>query len=45
METYLDEDLMTYTTIWGAAGTPNAVFELTPAALQAMTGGREVQVK
>ncbi len=45
METYLDEDLMTYATIWAAAGTPNSIFELTPAALKAMTAGRVVQVK
>jgi len=45
METYLDEDLMQYDLIWAAAGTPNAVFELTPADLQKMTSGRVVQVK
>jgi prolyl-tRNA editing enzyme YbaK/EbsC (Cys-tRNA(Pro) deacylase) len=45
METYLDEDLLQYDTIWAAAGTPNAIFELTPAQLQAMTGGRTVGVK
>ena len=45
METYLDEDLMQYATIWAAAGTPNAIFELTPAQLQEMTGGRVAQVK
>ena len=45
METYLDEDLLQYPTIWAAAGTPNAIFELTPAQLQAMTGGRSVGVK
>jgi prolyl-tRNA editing enzyme YbaK/EbsC (Cys-tRNA(Pro) deacylase) len=45
METYLDEDLMQYETIWAAAGTPNSVFELTPAALKAMTGGRVARVK
>src|SRR5512143_568439 len=28
IETYLDEDLMLYETIWAAAGTPNAIFEL-----------------
>ena len=32
METYLDEDLMQYPTIWAAAGTANAIFELTPSA-------------
>ena len=43
--TYLDEDLLQYATIWAAAGTPNSLFELTPAALQEMTGGRVVNVK
>jgi Cys-tRNA(Pro) deacylase len=45
METYLDEDLMQYDVVWAAAGTPNAVFELTPDDLQKMTGGRVVPVK
>jgi prolyl-tRNA editing enzyme YbaK/EbsC (Cys-tRNA(Pro) deacylase) len=45
METYLDEDLLQYTPIWAAAGTPNAIFELTPDALQKMTDGRTVKVK
>jgi prolyl-tRNA editing enzyme YbaK/EbsC (Cys-tRNA(Pro) deacylase) len=45
LDTYLDEDLMQYSTIWAAAGTPNAIFELTPAQLQAMTGGKVARVK
>jgi Cys-tRNA(Pro) deacylase len=45
METYLDEDLMQYDVVWAAAGTPNAVFELTPNDLQKMTNGRVVPVK
>ena len=45
METYLDEDLMQYDVIWAAAGTPNAVFELTPDDLQKMTGGRVERIK
>ncbi len=45
METFLDEDLLQYATIWAAAGTPNSLFELTPADLQKMTGGRVVPVK
>ena len=45
METYLDEDLMQYDLIWAAAGTPNAVFELTPDDLQKMTQGKVVGVK
>lgn len=44
METYLDEDLMQYDFIWAAAGTPNAIFELTSDDLQKMTGGKVVQV-
>lgn len=45
METYLDEDLMQYDVIWAAAGTPNAVFELTPDDLQKMTKGRVERIK
>ena len=45
METYLDEDLMQYDVIWAAAGTPNAIFELTPDDLKKMTGGKTIQVK
>ncbi len=43
--TFLDEDLLQYETIWAAAGTPNAIFELTPTQLQAMTGGQPVRIK
>ncbi len=45
METFLDEDLLGYATIWAAAGTPNAIFELTPDDLKKMTGGKVVRVK
>jgi prolyl-tRNA editing enzyme YbaK/EbsC (Cys-tRNA(Pro) deacylase) len=45
IETYLDEDLLQYATIWSAAGTPNAVFELPAASLQTLTGGKVVRVK
>lgn len=45
METYLDEDLLQYDLIWAAAGTPNAVFELTPGDLQKMTGGKVASIK
>jgi prolyl-tRNA editing enzyme YbaK/EbsC (Cys-tRNA(Pro) deacylase) len=36
--TFLDGDLSGYTTIWAAAGSPNAVFELTPDDLRRLTG-------
>ncbi|WP_428484581.1 YbaK/EbsC family protein [Rhodopila sp.] len=35
--TFLDQDLERYTTIWAAAGSPNAVFELSPADLARLT--------
>ena len=45
METYLDEDFLPFKTIWAAAGTPNAIFELKTDDLQKMTGGTVAQVK
>jgi prolyl-tRNA editing enzyme YbaK/EbsC (Cys-tRNA(Pro) deacylase) len=45
METYLDEDFLKYETIWAAAGTPNAIFELRTEDLQKMTGGKIVPIK
>jgi prolyl-tRNA editing enzyme YbaK/EbsC (Cys-tRNA(Pro) deacylase) len=44
-ETYLDEDLLAYDSVWAAAGTPNAIFKLTPSELREMTGGIVVRVK
>ena len=41
----VDEDLLGYDEIWAAAGTPNAVFRLTPQDLVAMTGGRTAAVR
>ena len=45
METYLDADFLSHQTIWAAAGTPNAIFELRTEDLQKMTGGKIAQVK
>jgi prolyl-tRNA editing enzyme YbaK/EbsC (Cys-tRNA(Pro) deacylase) len=42
--TLIDEDLMKFATIWAAAGTPNAVFQLKPAALAELTGGQVADV-
>jgi prolyl-tRNA editing enzyme YbaK/EbsC (Cys-tRNA(Pro) deacylase) len=41
---FIDQDLMQYAEIWAAAGTPHAVFCLTPAQLVTMTGGAVVQI-
>jgi len=35
----IDETLLRFDNIWAAAGTPNAVFRLTPADLVALTRG------
>ncbi len=40
----LDTDLKAFDTIWAAAGTPNAVFRLTPADLERLTGGRFAEI-
>jgi prolyl-tRNA editing enzyme YbaK/EbsC (Cys-tRNA(Pro) deacylase) len=38
--TFLDQDLRRYETVWAAAGSPNAVFALTPADLERLTAAR-----
>jgi prolyl-tRNA editing enzyme YbaK/EbsC (Cys-tRNA(Pro) deacylase) len=43
--TFVDEDLLQFTEIWAAAGTPNAVFRLTPEELVGLTGGKATKVK
>ena len=45
LETYIDEDLMQYPVVWSAAGTPNAVFELSPSDLVNITHGKIIPVK
>jgi Cys-tRNA(Pro) deacylase len=40
----IEESLMQLDEIWAAAGTPNAVFRLTPSDLVELTGGRMVPV-
>jgi prolyl-tRNA editing enzyme YbaK/EbsC (Cys-tRNA(Pro) deacylase) len=39
LRTLIDQDLLRFERIWAAAGTPNAVFELSPADLPRITGG------
>jgi len=41
----IDEDLMQYSDLWAAAGTPHAVFQLTPGKLVQMAGGKIVSIK
>lgn len=45
LATFIDEDLLNLPEIWAAAGTPHAVFTLSPNELTKITGGRVVPVK
>lgn len=40
----IEQKLFGYASVWAAAGHPHAVFKLTPAQLQAMTGAPGVDV-
>ncbi len=44
IETFIDQDLLQYAEIWAAAGTPNAVFRLSPPDLVKMTAGKIVDL-
>jgi prolyl-tRNA editing enzyme YbaK/EbsC (Cys-tRNA(Pro) deacylase) len=45
LETFIDEDLLQYGEIWAAAGTPHAVFRLTPSDLVKITAGQVAAIK
>jgi len=42
---YIDEDLTRFDVVWAAAGTPFAVFAITPADLVRASGGAVVDLK
>lgn len=42
LRTFLDRDLLQYETVWAAAGTPNAVFEITPDELRRITNAEVI---
>jgi prolyl-tRNA editing enzyme YbaK/EbsC (Cys-tRNA(Pro) deacylase) len=44
LNTLIDQDLFKYEQIWAAAGTPFAVFSLTPQNLLTITGGTVIPV-
>ncbi len=44
IKTLIDQDLLTYSEIWAAAGTPHAVFQLLPTDLVRITNGQVVQI-
>ncbi len=44
LQTFMDQDLHGFDRVWAAAGTPNAVFPITPAELERITGARVVDL-
>lgn len=44
VETWMDETLLDFDTVWAAAGAPNAVFEVASAALAKATGATLAKV-
>jgi prolyl-tRNA editing enzyme YbaK/EbsC (Cys-tRNA(Pro) deacylase) len=44
LETFIDQDLMKFSEVWAAGGTPNALFRLAPGDLVTMTGGKVIKV-
>ncbi len=42
---YLDRDLLAHATVWAAAGTPRALFEIEPGALARATGARVADLR
>ncbi len=44
LQTFIDQDLLAFDEIWAAAGTPNAVFRLTPQELVRMIGGQVIKI-
>lgn len=45
LSVYIDQDFWQFEVIWAAAGTPNAVFAITPADLARVTGGVVADLK
>jgi prolyl-tRNA editing enzyme YbaK/EbsC (Cys-tRNA(Pro) deacylase) len=45
VDTFVNEDLLQYHDIWAAAGTPFAVFKLTPADLVKLTGASAIAIR
>jgi prolyl-tRNA editing enzyme YbaK/EbsC (Cys-tRNA(Pro) deacylase) len=45
MDTFIDEDLLQYPTVWASGGAPNAVFMLSPADLVNLSLGKVIVVK
>ena len=44
LRTFIDADLLNFSELWAAAGTPHTVFSITPQDLERITGGEVVVV-
>lgn len=44
LPTWIDEDLLKFPTVWAAAGSPEAVFEVEPRRLAEVVGARVIGV-
>jgi prolyl-tRNA editing enzyme YbaK/EbsC (Cys-tRNA(Pro) deacylase) len=44
LDTYIDRDLLSYNSVWAAAGMPNAVMRLDPKAMADRLGARTLDV-
>lgn len=45
LQTFVDQDLLGYDELWAAAGTPNALFSLTPEQLCLITSGQVAAIR
>ena len=45
LEILIDRDLLQFDQVWAAAGTPHAVFPISPEQLVQVTGGRVLDLK
>ena len=43
--TFIDEDLLKFSELWAAAGTPNAVFNIASSELEILTNAKVISVK
>lgn len=44
LHTWMDEDLMAFTTVYAAAGTPNTMFAVSPLVLREATAAKVIKV-
>lgn len=45
IDCWIDEDLLTYDSVWAAAGAPNTVFSASPTVLQKVANAQVTKVR